>query len=517
MAREGGFERFGSPERFALDVRLLPDPDGDETAPAESVGSWGQWRLWVNGLNITEHHLTLADGSVERQTEITWYVAPLLRWLAAVWTPLLHEERFPNALRRAVNARHAYLSVAATQMDVAAVFSPWRDWAARHSLRWCSEGAMLPDVFLRRIGDDIEVSWGDRLQPGGDAADYVIDPGEAHCDVTDVAGAFDGLLLRFAKEPRFEAYRWHTLFRRQVAARVNTADADAPLSWYLEGKPKAERLVKIFRAGMKTLGARGRRLLHPEFAHHAMTRLSPAVAMFGALSPHISRDAAVRLLAIAAGLRDTDGTGRGIEPYVRSTPAWRSTEPWEDGYRLALDLLEDLGMSDQIGPFDLGDLLHRWEVSVLEEALGEDGPLGVALAGPDQQPTIVVNTDQPVNRHDHGRRFTVAHELCHLLHDRDRAKQVAHSSGQWAPLPVEQRANAFAAMLLMPRGAVRAAFRPQQGRPSAADVAEMAKVLRVGFRASVQHLGNLGEISDEDRNRLLDEAVDAGMPWGTDQ
>jgi hypothetical protein len=72
-------------------------------------------------------------------------------------------------------------------------------------------------------------------------------------------------------------------------------------------------------------------------------------------------------------------------------------------------------------------------------------------------------------------------------------------------------------MLLMPRGAVRAAFRPQQGRPSAADVAEMAKVLRVGFRASVQHLGNLGEISDEDRNRLLDEAVDAGMPWGTDQ
>ena len=52
MQNEGGFERFGQPDRFALDVRLLPDPDGDATAPTSSVGSWGQWRLWVSGSNL---------------------------------------------------------------------------------------------------------------------------------------------------------------------------------------------------------------------------------------------------------------------------------------------------------------------------------------------------------------------------------------------------------------------------------------------------------------------------------
>ena len=33
MQNEGGFERFGQPDRFALDLRLLPDPDGDNAAP----------------------------------------------------------------------------------------------------------------------------------------------------------------------------------------------------------------------------------------------------------------------------------------------------------------------------------------------------------------------------------------------------------------------------------------------------------------------------------------------------
>lgn len=510
MPNDGGFERFGAPERFALDLRLLPDPDGEAAAPADSVGSWGQWRLWVNGLNLTEHHLTLADGTVVRQQQVTWYLAPLLQWLAAVWTPLLHEERLPSTARRATDARQAYLSVAGTQMDDAAVFSPWQAWAARHSLRWAAEGGMLPDVFLRRVGDDVEISWGDRWQPGGEAAEYLIEPGKAHCDVSDAAQALDHVLLRFAKDRRFRAYGWHTQFRRHVALRPKTSDADTPLAWYLEGKPHAEGLARIFRDGMRQFGARGRRLLNPVFASHAMTRLSPAVAMFGSLSPHISQTAGIRLLGIAAGLHDTGNTQREIETYVRPSPAWRSSKPWDDGYRLALDLLDDLGLSDQSGPFDLDGLLGRWQVDVRDEALDQIGPLGVALAGPALIPTIVINRDQVVNQHAFGRRFTIAHELCHLLFDRDRARQIAHSSGQWAPPSVEQRANAFAAMLLMPPGAVRSAFRPQQGRPSRADVAEMARVLHVGLRAAIQHLANLGEISDEDRTRLLDEAVEAG-------
>jgi len=506
MPNEGGFERFGEPDRFALDLRLLPDPDGDAAAPVASVGSWGQWRLWVGGLNLTEHDLTLPSGQGERQQYVTWYLAPLLRWLATVWTPLLHEERFPTAARRANDGRSAYLSIAATQMDDAAVFAPWQDWASRHDLRWAAEGGLL----LRRVGDDIEVSWGDRWQPGGEAAEYVIEPGVAHCDVADVAWALDAALLWAVNHAALRAHAWHQVFRRRVAARPQRSDSVTPLAWFLEGRSRPGRLTRLFRDGMQRFGAQGRRLLNPAFASHAMTALSPAAAMFGALSPQVSETAAMRLLSIAAASRDTSNSDRAIEAHVRNSPAWRSGAAWEDGYRLALDLLDERATTDTSGSVDVDALLDEWQVERRDEALDTDGPLGVALGGPGLVPTIIVNRDHAMNRHPHGKRFTLAHDLCHLLHDRDRARRIAHSSTQWAPLAVEQRANAFAAMLLMPPGAVRAAFRPRHKHPALAEVAAMARDLQVGLRAAIQHLANLGYITDDDRVRLLEEAVETG-------
>jgi IrrE N-terminal-like domain len=510
MPNEGGFQRFGEPNRFALDLRLLPDPDGDAAAPAISVGSWGQWRLWARGINLTEHRLSLASGEVERQEQVTWYLAPLLRWVATVWTPLLHEERLPSLVRQATDARAAYLSVANSQMDNAQVFAPWQDWAARHGLRWAAEGGLVPDVFLRRLGDDIEISWGDRWQPGGEAAEYLIEPGVTHCDVADVAAALDGALVWAANEQTLRNYSWHREIGRRVAARPKPGASETPLAWYLDAKARPGRLTRLFREGTKHFGVKGRILLNRSFASHAMTRLSPAAAMFGALSPRISEEAAVRLLAIAASSRETDNIERPIEQHVRDSPAWRSAKPWEDGYQLALDLLDDLDMANTSGPFDLNGLLDSWQVVCRDEELDQDGPLGVALGGPDLKPTIVVNTDHAMNEHEHGERFTTAHELCHLLYDRDKARRVAHSSTQWAPLAVEQRANAFAAMLLMPPGAVRTAFRPRRRRVSLPEVVTMARELKVGLRAAIQHLGNQGYITDEDRRRLLDEAVEMG-------
>jgi Zn-dependent peptidase ImmA (M78 family) len=282
------------------------------------------------------------------------------------------------------------------------------------------------------------------------------------------------------------------------------------LAWYLDGKEQPGRLTNLFRQGMRRYGAKGWRLLNPSFAAHAMTRLSPAAAMFGALSPRISETVAMRLFVIALGSREAAGITRPIDQHVRNSPVLHSTEPWDDGYRLALDLLDDLVMTDKPGPFNLDGLLDQWDVVRKDEALDQDGPLGVALAGPEITPTIVINRDHAMNQHEYGKRFTTAHELCHLLHDRDRAQRIAHSSTQWAPLAIEQRANAFAAMLLMPPGAVRHAFHPGAPRVSRADVSGMARDLQVGLRAAIQHLANLGHISDEDRTRLLDEAVEAG-------
>ena len=52
----------------------------------------------------------------------------------------------------------------------------------------------------------------------------------------------------------------------------------------------------------------------------------------------------------------------------------------------------------------------------------------------------------------------IGHELCHLLHDRSFGSRLVIVSGPWAPRAIEQRANAFAAWLLMPPSLVTLAI-----------------------------------------------------------
>lgn len=52
---------------------------------------------------------------------------------------------------------------------------------------------------------------------------------------------------------------------------------------------------------------------------------------------------------------------------------------------------------------------------------------------------------------NNGRRSALAHEICHLLIDRPHALPVAEVLGGQVPRWAEQRANAFAAELLLPR------------------------------------------------------------------
>lgn len=55
----------------------------------------------------------------------------------------------------------------------------------------------------------------------------------------------------------------------------------------------------------------------------------------------------------------------------------------------------------------------------------------------------------------YAKRFSLAHEICHLLLDREYGDELAIASGPWAPVAIEQRANAFAAAFLMPTWLLR--------------------------------------------------------------
>lgn len=130
---------------------------------------------------------------------------------------------------------------------------------------------------------------------------------------------------------------------------------------------------------------------------------------------------------------------------------------------------------------------------------------GAAVAGEGFSPRIFVNRTHHFNQNESGRRFTIAHELCHVLFDRTRARRLAHvSSGRWAAPGIEKRANAFAAYLLMPRGLVLAHLQ-DANHIEKKDVRRLCRRLRVNDSALLPHLQSLDLVDAEQRGQLADE------------
>ncbi|MCZ2814921.1 helix-turn-helix domain-containing protein [Modestobacter sp. VKM Ac-2984] len=143
--------------------------------------------------------------------------------------------------------------------------------------------------------------------------------------------------------------------------------------------------------------------------------------------------------------------------------------------------------------------------AALERAFGvdvarvktDDGCDGLAWRD-DHCMLIVVGTTDSASR----QRFTMAHELCHLLVGDDQAlhvdDDVMHASDV-----TEKRANAFAAALLMPETQLREwAAGLSDSEPSDVEFAELVMSLRVSPSALSWRLLNLGLVSESRRKQL---------------
>ncbi len=65
--------------------------------------------------------------------------------------------------------------------------------------------------------------------------------------------------------------------------------------------------------------------------------------------------------------------------------------PHEDGYAFAEDFLESLELPDEQDWIDVRKIAYDLGIEVLEKALETDSIRGVALAGEDFAPTILLN------------------------------------------------------------------------------------------------------------------------------
>lgn len=195
---------------------------------------------------------------------------------------------------------------------------------------------------------------------------------------------------------------------------------------------------------------------------------------------------------------------RGIE---------QNSEHWKEGYELGEAAREalapgDAPLIDLPGLFDeLGGHLARVGLSsesIDAASIWEQGAL----------PVVLINENSHVTEHPGAFRASLAHELCHLLHDageRDLTTSVSwgdKGKGNYDDA-LEMRARAFAPAFLAPREHVRHWY----DRLSASSKQNSTRLIRLmaeywglSFEGAAWHAKNCALIEPEEAERL------AGMP-----
>lgn len=488
---------FGSPDRFALSIGWVDDGSTLDNRPRGHGFSLGSLELVVRGYPLTRHY----EGD-KQPSYVCWYLLPIFQWLAENWTRLFHEEDFPWPERTEAPAAIA-CNVALERFlpddhsDRFAVYDQVRRWWERHALRAGAAGGLLPDLFIRRLGDGIELSWSSReAEFAPDGFVFALAAGAAVLPVKDVA------------EPLWQALRWITqnaLAPDEAAAEeVRTLKAlveganqssDSEIRSIYLGQLLAGKVETVFR----DLGRS--ELLASSFDREMPVAelLAAPVAMFGGVAPNLTMQDVRSLSAILVKqMRETDTTE--LDRFVDRSVGFPLSPAHDEGYELAEALLDDLDFT-LAGAIDIEAILNRLCVTVIKRSLDTNTIRGVAIAGSGLAPTVIINTNSPFSRNEQGRRFTMAHELCHILYDQSRARRVTQASGPWAPSGIEKRANAFAAMLLMPRALIEQ-HRRRHNAWSGERLAEIAAGLKVSVGALTEHLYNLGYINEAEREVL---------------
>ena len=229
-----------------------------------------------------------------------------------------------------------------------------------------------------------------------------------------------------------------------------------------------------------------------------------AALMFGTMAPTVQEQDVMVLAGSLLRLTSPDGDCEALARRCRAEPMGNSSNPpWQQGYALAEELHDDLDDCMDGEPVDVEAILDRLGVDVTEASLSDASIRGVAIAGPHHRSGILWNRNNHFNADVRGLRFTLAHELCHLLFDRNAGQRLAVASGPWAPPSLEKRANAFAAMLLMPTETIHAlAADMDEPMATAQDVSRVAERLQTGFSATLWHLQNLGFVDDISMQRI---------------
>jgi len=500
----------GDTSRFAFSVAFQNDPDGGSGAALEESLSWGGFAIWVEGQNLCLHRE--GDTIIEYAH---WYLLPLFEWFSACWDYLLHEQRLP--LR--VAGDDSWTSLRATAKSPPALNDEeelaweveWQQWWLRHSLLACRQGGLFPDVMFRRWRDLVEVSWGQRRLAGQpEHFRFLAGEGFTRLPVPEVAQPIysvlcqaESYLLSLAptsrrflrlKDGLESLSKEHETRRLSLLAGIDTTVTNQEKRWdemIARNRTKPPAAVKAtFHDGI-------------EKSATYLAGSCQAALMFGSVAPTIDEDDTVALAGKLIDLYSPGSESSKLGELVREEVINDSLkEPWAQGYRLAEDFMEELSLpADGVDWVDIRAIYNDLGIHIDQFFLKDRGIRAVSVAGPDHRTATLLNPDHPTYLGESGQRFTLAHELCHILFDRGYGARLAIASGPWAPRDVEARANAFAAMLLMPTDLVNRLARSLAGSVDSVEgIREIADRMHTSFKATLEHLKNLNFLSQEEHD-----------------
>jgi Zn-dependent peptidase ImmA (M78 family) len=512
-----GNELFiGSKQDFALYVEFIEDPENGLSVTAEESVSWGAVQVWVRGMNLSSH----LEGT-ESIPSVHWYLLPLIEWLTANWDPLLHEERLP--IRNA--DMDAWSSLQETRFPPKRLKEEeedkwrvqWQEWWFRHSFQACRSGGLFPDIVIRRCQDMVEVAWGSSVPLG--APD-------------DVIFAYDEGFVRF--EPKLVAERLHDFLRQaagyllsrlpsserfrkleQNVSAIRSTSRDNRIAWLAGLGSSAQAVFNKWHEIVESLRSISQEvtayLLEDDDNDLVIVGSCHAGLMFGSASPNLVEKDLNTLAHKLIELYIHDAESAELKKLVAYEPInLRVKEIWDIGYDLAQRVIDHLSLVEQNSDFvDVDSILNTLEIHKEEIELSDNMIRGVSVAGPHHKASILINKSDLHNRTLEGKRFTIAHELCHIMFDRTYARKLAMVSGEWAPLQVEKRAGAFAAMLLMPRDLVRRVVDGLGGPISSEQhIHDIRRQFGTSFKATLEHLRNLEELDSTTADRIEAERED---------
>jgi Zn-dependent peptidase ImmA (M78 family) len=468
----------------------------------------------------------MPDGTVVDEAQVPLF--PIVRWLVDHWDPLFHEERLPRSSshERAVDwYLESIARLPRSPGKASALLEDRERWWNRHGLGASLPDYRIPDLQIRRSGTDVELSWNDlewRTVPTGVV--LVEQPGKALLPAPEVAGVLHA-------------------FCESVSAVLSDAlpDSDTALQDVrtLQGdlqrirEPDRSRVLERFKWAVGfSLDETARRLremagivegtvedtvaallgLKGELESPGLVApFTVPVLLYRSASPNLSADDLHTLLRLTRG----DGASQTPElaQYVR--PARASGSPsrlTRDGYELAIELRSELDIALErplTEDLDLEKvLIPQLGVHIEDVHLDDTLVDGVALFGPNIEPTIAVNRSGRFARTPWGRRMTLAHEMCHLLHDVQEGGLVGVVSNPWADYGAERRANAFAAMLIAPEEALAAVLSTDTESWTRHALDHAMRTLGIGATTLTWQLYNLGWISESERSAWIQELVE---------